>query len=49
MFGCRLPNPANPIERDLDIELVQTILTTKCHDPNIKDSPSEDACESFGV
>ena len=49
MFGCRVPKPANPIERDLDIELVQTILTTKCHDPNIKDSPSEDACESFGV
>ena len=33
MFGCRVPKPPNPIERDLDIEFVQTILTTKYHDP----------------
>ena len=45
MFGCRVPKPPNPIERDLDIELVQIVLTTKYHDPNIEDSPSEDACE----
>jgi hypothetical protein len=37
MFGCRVLKPTNPIERDLDVELVQTVLTTEYHDPNVKD------------
>ena len=45
MFECRVPKPPNPIERDLDIELVHSFLTTQYHDPNVEDSLSEDACE----
>ena len=45
MFECRVPKPTNPIERDLNVELVQTVLTTEYHDPNVEDSPPNDACE----
>ena len=45
MFGCKVQKLANPIERNLDIELVQSVLTTQYHDPNVEDSLSEDACE----
>ena len=45
MFGCIVLKLANPNERDLDKELVQTVLTTKYHDPNADVSPSGDACE----
>ena len=42
MFGCRVPKPSNPLQRNLEIQLVQNVLEANYHVDNVHASPFGD-------